>query len=297
MNHISVEPRLSPRPLTGKATIVTGAGRGLGRAYALAIGAAGGAVVVNDVDADGAETTAGEIRSRGGEATAVAGSVGDWDLTRFLVSRCMDEFGKVDGLVNNAGITRHSPPWHETEEDLRAVAEVNILGAQFTARHAMRAMLDQGHGGSIINIISGARIGIPGMSSYGASKGAVASMTSNWAIEGRAYGIRVNAVSPLAQTRMALTDTRKNQPALPSPDRIAPLIVALLTDEMEGITGDLIRFDGTRLGRYTETLHTVSLRTEGWSVAELIAVLRQRISDEAGGVPPPPATRRDSKFT
>lgn len=260
--------------LVDKAIVVTGAGRGLGRAYALAIGAAGGAVVVNDVVPAAAESTAAEVRSHGGSAIANAGSVGDWGFARELVATSVTEFGRLDSLVNNAAIARHSPPWDETEEDLRAVAEVNILGPQFVTRHAMRTMLDQRSGGSVLNVISGAHLGIQGMSSYGASKGAVASMTRNWALEGRPHRIRVNALAPLGQTPMAMADTREDPPTLPPPETIAPVVVALLSDELRSISGSLLRFDGRRLSVYGDTLDTVGSRRDGWAVADLVDALR-----------------------
>lgn len=261
--------------LRGKSMIVTGGGRGLGRAYALAIGAAGGAVVVNDVDSEAAAGTAADLRSRGVDAISVSGSVEDWDVTRSIVEACVEAFGRVDGVVNNAAITRHAAPWDESQENLRAVLGVNVLGPQFVARHAMRAMVNDARGGSIINIVSGARLGIVGMSSYGASKGAVDAMTHNWAREGRSVGIRVNAISPLAQTQMATADTRGNSLPLPDPEMIAPLVVALLSDDLKDVTGVVLRYDGQRLAKYSHELETVASQTIGWSADELIAVLVQ----------------------
>lgn len=258
----------------GKAVVITGAGRGLGRAYALALASEGARVLVNDVDVESAEETAALIRARGGNGVAASGSVAEWERAESLVSRCVATFGRIDALINNAAITRHAAPWEETEEDLRAVAETNILGVQFAARHAMRAMLAQGTGGSIINVVSGSRLGIRGMSSYGASKGAVASMTRNWAIEGRPHGIRVNAVSPLAQTPMAAADPRDDPPRLPAPDAIAPLVVALLSEELRELTGELLRFDGASLGRYNDGLEPLGLAPR-WSTADILDVLRR----------------------
>jgi NAD(P)-dependent dehydrogenase (short-subunit alcohol dehydrogenase family) len=258
--------------LGGRAVVVTGAGAGLGRAYALAAARHGAAVVVNDVDSSAADAVVASIERAGGRALAVGGSVADWDVAERLSRECVDTFGTVDGLVANAGIMRTAAPWDETEEALRTVAEVNILGVQFTARHAMRAMVEQGRGGSIVTVVSGARHGILGMSAYGASKGAVAAMTANWALEGSRHGIRANAISPLAETSMAIADRRPDRPSLPPAELVAPLVVALLADETSWLTGAVLRFDGASLLEHRSTLAPVAERAS-WSAAELAAEL------------------------
>lgn len=262
------------RLLDGRAIVVTGAGRGLGRAYAEGIAVAGGAVLVNDVDAEAADRVASRIRTAGGKARAFAGSVAEWDTAAALIDACIGEFGRIDGLVTNAAITHHADPWDETEDGLRSIAAVNILGVQFTARHAMRAMVQARRGGSIVNVVSGAQFGIRGMSAYGASKGAVAAMTANWALAGEDHSIRVNALSPLAMTRMAALDTREERPDLPDPAAIAPAVVALLSDAVAPLTGAMVRFDGTRLSTYGTDLAPVS-SAPAWSAADIARVLRE----------------------
>lgn len=259
--------------LSGKRVIVTGAGQGLGRAYAIACAVAGAAVVVGDIDADAAHDTVATIRARGGDALAVTGSVAEWSVAHTLTEQCVRSYGGVDGVVANAAIMRNADPWDETEAGLRAIADVNILGVQFTARHAMRAMVDAGRGGSIVTIVSGAREGIAGMSAYGASKGAVAAMTANWALAGRAHGVRVNAVSPLGLTRMSRADHRRDRPSLPDPARVAPVVTALLSDRSAPVTGALLRFDGTTLGRYDSSLRTLAAAPDGWRAEDLAAAL------------------------
>lgn len=277
--------------LSGSSVVVTGAGRGLGRAYAHAIAAAGGAVVVNDVLPEAAFSTTAEIRSAGGEAISVVGSVADWDFCEHLIAETRRCLGGLDGLVSNAAITRHSPPWDESEEDLRAVAEVNILGTQFIGRHAMRAMVDLGKGGSILSVISGAYLGIPGMSSYGASKGAVASMTLNWAAEGRKHGIRANAIAPLARTAMALADPRARPPHLPPPEDIAPLVVALLSEEARDINAGLFRFDGQTLGAYGTMLSSINLQ-DGVTHGSVLDALRNLEAPSLSSQSPPSSLER-----
>jgi NAD(P)-dependent dehydrogenase (short-subunit alcohol dehydrogenase family) len=237
--------------LEGKAVVITGAGGGLGRSYALACAARGAQVVVNDVDADAARAVADEIRAYGGAATAFPAAVDDWDATEALVAHCVTTYGQLDALVANAGVRHEALPWEEEERRLRLMAEVNVLGTQFTVRHAMAAMVDAGRGGVILTIVSGARFGLHGMSAYGASKGAVAAMTAGWALEGAAVGIRVNGLSPLARTPMSLGDTREDRPPLPQPEAIAPVVPVLLSDRLRGVTGQLIRFDGSTLSAYS----------------------------------------------
>jgi NAD(P)-dependent dehydrogenase (short-subunit alcohol dehydrogenase family) len=259
--------------LAAKRIIVTGAGQGLGRAYAIAAAEAGASVVVGDIDGDAAAQTVEAIRASGGHAVAVTGSVADWAVARALTERCLREYGGVDGVVANAAIMRSADPWDENEADLRAIAEVNILGVQFTARHAMRAMVESGRGGSVVTVVSGARDGIAGMSAYGASKGAVAAMTANWALAGGAHGIRVNAISPLGLTRMSQADHRSDRPPMPDPSRVAPVVTALLSDASAPMTGAVLRFDGTTLGRYGSSLRTVAASPPGWQVEEIAAAL------------------------
>jgi NAD(P)-dependent dehydrogenase (short-subunit alcohol dehydrogenase family) len=260
--------------LAAKRIIVTGAGHGLGRAYAIAAADAGASVVVGDIDGDAAEQTVEAIRASGGDAVAVAGSVADWAVAQALAERCMREYGGVDGVVANAAIMRTADPWDEDEADLRAIVEVNILGVQFTARHAMRAMVESGRGGSVVTVVSGARDGIAGMSAYGASKGAVAAMTANWALAGDAHGIRVNAISPLGLTRMARADHRSDRPPMPNPSHVAPVVTALLSDASAPVTGAVLRFDGTTLGRYSSSLRTIATSPTGcWQAEDIAAAL------------------------
>jgi NAD(P)-dependent dehydrogenase (short-subunit alcohol dehydrogenase family) len=259
--------------LAAKRIIVTGAGQGLGRAYAIAAADAGASLVVGDIDVDAADATVATIRATGGTAVAVTGSVADWNVARALTERCLHEYGGVDGLVANAAIMRNADPWDETETGLRAIAEVNILGVQFTARHAMRAMVESGRGGTVVTVVSGARDGIAGMSAYGASKGAVAAMTANWALAGGAHGVRVNAVSPLGLTRMSQADHRSDRPPMPDPSRVAPIVTALLSETSAPLTGAVLRFDGATLGRYGSSLRTVATAASGWSAEHLVAAL------------------------
>ena len=245
----------SQQSLTGKAVVITGAGRGLGAAYARHAAAAGASIVVNDIDARATTATVDEIIRAGGRAVAHTASVSDWDAAEGLIKRCVDEFGRVDGLVNNAGMFVKRDAHECGPGDVQSIVEANVLGTIFCGIHALRVMYGQG-GGTIVNVTSGALLGIPGMSLYGASKGAVASLTFGWAKEASARGVRVNAVSPVASTRMS---AQFGLPSGASPpdyrsgggprgqraDDVAPVVTFLLSDLSGDLNGCILRlFDG-----------------------------------------------------
>ena len=235
--------------LNGKAVVITGAGRGLGKAYALHAAQAGASVVVNDIDGELAEAVAARIVGQGGRAVASAQSVRDPDQASGVVERCLAEFGRGDGLVNNAGLNYQAPPWDDDVQAARELIEVNVLGVLYCGIAAATVMRRQG-GGSIVNISSGSSLGSRRAGAYSASKGAVASLTYSWAQDLAEVGVRVNGVCPLAWTRMVERDSPAIQLYVTpqrTPDRVAPLITYLLSDRAEGITGQLIRFTGDRL--------------------------------------------------
>lgn len=230
--------------LAGQAVIVTGAGQGLGRAYARDAAAAGAAVLVNDLDPTAAAAVVDEICALGGRAAAAAGSVADPAVADKLVARCSAEFGRLDGLVNNAGVLVEAPAWETTAEQARTMIEVNVLGSMLCGHAAIRWMREHGSSGSIVNVTSGTHLGQPGLAVYGATKGAVASLTYGWALDLRDTDIRVNAVSPLAVTPMKLPPYDGHA----KPEQIAAVVRFLLSDLSAGITGQVIRRARTQLG-------------------------------------------------
>ncbi|MGE0388023.1 MAG: SDR family NAD(P)-dependent oxidoreductase [Gammaproteobacteria bacterium] len=243
-------------PLNGKAVIITGSGRGIGAACAKYIARLGGAVVVNDVDATEAEATAAAIRSAGGKAVAHVADITSWSAAGGLIDRCVSEFGAIDGLVNNAGLFSMGRLDEMTDGGLRRLLEVNVVGTANCAAHAVKPMLARGTG-SIVNVTSGAHMGIPGMSAYGATKGAVASFTYTWAMELQGTGVRVNAMSPLAETRMGEESTAyarargidlPKRTDMPGPEANAPLIAFLVSDDARNVTGQIVRIEGRQLG-------------------------------------------------
>jgi NAD(P)-dependent dehydrogenase (short-subunit alcohol dehydrogenase family) len=267
--------------LDGKAVVITGAGRGLGEAFAMDAARAGANVVVNDVEGELAEAVVDRIVAAGGRAVASAQSVRDPDQASAIVERCLAEFGQVDGLVNNAALNHEAMPWEEKPEVARELIEVNVLGALYCGIAAIRVMRRQ-RSGSIVNISSSSSFGQRGAGAYSASKGAVASLTYSWALDMESLGVRVNGVCPRAWTRMV-----ERSPAAQlmctrdaTPDRIAPLITYLLSDRSSGLTGQLVRFTG-------DELHLVSqprakspvLRGDGWAFEDVAAAF-EGILDE-----------------
>jgi NAD(P)-dependent dehydrogenase (short-subunit alcohol dehydrogenase family) len=263
--------------LDGKAVVVTGAGRGLGAAYARLAAAEGAAVLVNDVDDDLAATVAAGITAAGGRALAAAGTIGTWDGAGEVVARCVEAFGAIDGLVNNAGIFRLAHPAEQDPDEFRTVIEVNLLGTAYCGLHAIRAMLAQG-GGSVVNVTSGAHAGTAAMGAYGASKGGVASLTYCWAADLIGTGVRVNAVSPNAHTRMAdafeayLGPAAQGQNVHKPPEQNAPAVVYLLSDAAAALHGQVVRVDGDELSMIAHpVVQGDGARDPAWTVRKVAA--------------------------
>lgn len=248
------------RALEGKAVVITGAGAGLGAAYARHAASLGAAVVVNDLAPDAAMRVAAELTAAGARAIARPGDVSSWSFAGELVDSCVDAFGALDGLVNNAGLLRPAGLLDMSESDLRRMIDVNICGLVACATRAARVMIAKGRG-SIINIASGSHAGDIGLGGYAATKGAVASLTYSWAMELADSGVRVNAVSPLAQTAMAQENlafiarrsTGRQPPAaaLPDPAASAPVVSFLLSERSAAINGQIVRITGDTLSLMT----------------------------------------------
>ncbi len=254
-------------PLHGKAVVVTGAGRGLGEAYVRAITAAGGAVVVNDVDADQAERVAAELGDR---AVAHPADITSWDEAEALISRCVTEFGAIDGLVNNAGVFGLSKPEEQRPDQARLMLDVNVFGAIACGTHALRHMVSQ-RSGVVLNVTSGEQMGNTATAVYGATKAAVATLTYSWAQDVCEHGIRVNAVSPNAHTRMAdVYQAYRGEPGSRNvgipPEVNAPLVVYLLSD-LSSVTGQVVRLSGDELMLCTHpAVLEPTLRNPNWTV-------------------------------
>jgi NAD(P)-dependent dehydrogenase (short-subunit alcohol dehydrogenase family) len=196
----------------GRVVVITGAGRGIGRSHALLFAAKGAQVVVADygVEIDGLGASSGpaadvvaEIRDAGGDAVACFASVSDEAGAASIVSTAIESFGRIDAIVNNAGIHDPAPFDELTTEQFRRMLDVHLFGAVFVTRAAWSYFVNAGYG-RIVNTVSEAMLGgITQLASYGAAKGAVFGLTRNLATEGAAFGIHANAVAPRAQTRMS----------------------------------------------------------------------------------------------
>lgn len=280
--------------LDGKAIIITGAGQGIGEATALLAASLGASVLVNDIKADAAEGVAAAIRKEGGRAHAFAADISKWATGQALIDACLDKFGQLDGLVNNAGLFRLASLQDSTEVDFVQTFAVNLVGAAAAAQAATTHMLAQG-GGAIVNIVSGAQCGMLGLGAYGASKGALASLTYAWALELTGSNVRMNAVSPLANTQMA-HETRKYLSArdvsfpesAPPAEANAPAICYLLSEDAAGIHGQVVRIAGSVLTLMTHpALIAPLLEREFWTidaVAEAFAANLSKRQQQLGVV-------------
>jgi NAD(P)-dependent dehydrogenase (short-subunit alcohol dehydrogenase family) len=266
--------------LRGKAVVVTGAGRGIGAACAKGAARQGASVVVNDVDAEEADRTAQAIAAAGGTAIAFAGDVSDWGQAGCLIETCISAFGEIDGLVNNAALYHIGAIDTLEPKIARALVEVNVLGPLYCTGHAVKPMLAQG-GGSIVNVISGAHMGMPGMGIYGATKGAVASMVYTWAMELAGTGVRVNALSPFGATNILGNSSRQlterygvastamgeaiTQVEIQPPEANSPVVEYLLSDASAAINGQLVRIDQGEIQLYTHpALLLPSVQRDHW---------------------------------
>jgi NAD(P)-dependent dehydrogenase (short-subunit alcohol dehydrogenase family) len=273
--------------LDEKAVVVTGAGRGIGRAYAHLAAREGAAVVVNDIDSEMAEEVTEEIRSAGGRVATVAADVSDWAGAASIIDRCVDEFGAIHGLVNNAGLFAMADGWELTESHVLELVRANIVGVAACGTLAMRRMVDQGFG-SIVNIVSGAHFGIPHMSVYGATKGAVASFTYGWALDLDGTGVRVNAVSPLGRTRMgaATADFYRSHglgvidnAGSPDPEVNAPVVIYLLSDAAAAIHGQIVRIEGAHLAVVAHPAVREPILHGDWTVAHVDKAFADTLQD------------------
>jgi 3-oxoacyl-[acyl-carrier protein] reductase len=299
--------------LSGKVAVVTGSGRGLGLAYAAELARSGASVVINDVDAAVAEAAVKAITEAGGAAVAEVVPVGTSEAAQALVDRAVDAFGRLDVLVNNAGILRDATLWKMTDEQFDAVITTHLRGTFTCTRAAAIRMREQGEGGRIICVGSPTgQLGNFGQGNYAAAKAGIVGMVRTWALELARAQITVNAIVPVAATPMTETipflkpyiDALQAGEPLPpfarqelgfgSPEDAAGLVAFLASDAAAGITGQAIGIGGDRLALWSHPHELVVELAEGtgWSPdaianiwAERFAPAQQRVGQQ---FPEPP---------
>lgn len=265
--------------LDGRVCVVTGAGRGLGREHALLLAAEGACVVVNDLggaidgsgeDAGPAHQVVDEIRALGGEAIANTDSVTSWDGARDLVLEAVRAYGRLDVLVNNAGILRDRSLVNLEEAEWDAVIAVHMKGHAAPTRWAAEHWRERSKAGetvkaSVINTASGAMLGNLGQTNYSAAKAGIAAMTLVEAMELGRYGVRANCLAPLARTRLTLQTPGVGDAVKPPedgsfdkfhPGNVSPLVAYLATEDCP-FTGGVFHVGGNEVGLYM-----------GWSLSD-----------------------------
>ena len=285
----------------GRVAIVTGAGRGLGRAHALELARQGAHVVVNDlgVDRDGtgrdtrtAQAVVDEIEASGGTATANGDDIADWDGAARLVDQAIVTYGRLDVLVNNAGFVRDRMIVSTSEDEWDAVVRVHLKGHFAATRHASghwrdRAKRGEDVDGRIINTSSGAGLlGSVGQGAYSAAKAGIAALTLVEAAELGRYGVTANALAPSARTRMTeavfadtMTKPESGFDAM-DPANVSPLVAWLASSESHDVTGRVFELEGGMVSVADGWHHGPARdRSDRWDAAELGPAVRELLAE------------------
>lgn len=217
--------------LNGRIAIVTGAGGGLGRSHAMFLARQGARVVVNDLTQSAADLVADEIAAAGFEGLAIAASVTDEAGVAAMVRQIIDKWGRIDILINNAGILRDKSFAKMTLDDFRWVVDVHLMGAVICTKAVWEIMREQRHGRLVMTTSSSGLYGNFGQSNYGAAKMALVGLMQTLALEGERYNIRVNCLAPTAATQMTNGLLSKTSLDLLDPALVSPGLLALVRDD------------------------------------------------------------------
>ena len=271
--------------LDGRVALVTGAGGGLGRAHALLLAQEGASVVVNDLggarDGTGsgssmADGVVREILEAGGKAVPDYGNVAVSEDATGMVRKAVDEFGKLDICIANAGVLRDKTFKNMTNEMWDVVVQVHLRGTFLTTKAAYEQMLSQGHGGRLVVTSStSGLLGNFGQTNYGAAKAGIAGMARCLYLEGMKYGVTINVLAPTATSRLTediFPDAIKEQ--FP-PEKVSPMVVWLCTDEAKDVTGRTWLVAGNRVSLLSWQLHTLAVKDESEEPWDVRAVGKQ----------------------
>jgi NAD(P)-dependent dehydrogenase (short-subunit alcohol dehydrogenase family) len=293
----------------GRVVIVTGAGRGLGRGHALELARQGAKVVVNDfgLELDGspsadnpAHEVVAEIAAQGGEAVVSGHDVADWEGAGAMVATAIDSFGRLDAVVNNAGVVRDRMFANATEDEWDAVMRVHLKGHFAPSRHAAAHWRDRSKAGEavdarIVNTTSGAGLmGSIGQAAYSAAKAGIAGLTLVQAAELRRYGITANALAPSARTRMTegvFTEmmARPDDPDAfdaMAPENVSPLVAWLVSTDSADVTGRVFEAEGGKISVADGWQHgTVIDNGARWDPRDLGPAVRELLA--SGPAPAP----------
>lgn len=274
--------------LNERVAVVTGAGGGIGRAIALALAEEGARVVVNDlgttVTGDGEDTSAAqavvdEIRAAGGEAAASTDSVAEWDSAVKIVQAALDHFGRIDAVVNNAGILRDRSFHKMDPDEWRAVIDVHLHGTFHVSRAAAPEFRRQESGAFVHMTSTSGLIGNRGQANYSAAKLGIAALSKSIALDMAAFNVRSNCISPFAWSRMIgsiPTDTPEQQARVEklkamTPEKVAPLAAYLASDRAAEVTGQIFGVRANEIFLFSQHRPLRSVHADGGWTPETVA--------------------------
>lgn len=267
--------------LAGKSVAVTGAGRGIGRAVALACAEAGANVVVadhgvgmdgSDPSSDVAEEVVKQIQNAAGQAVAVASDVSTMEGGAEVVQAAIDNWGRIDGVVCVAGILRERMLFNMTEDEWDPVIQVHLKG-HFSVFRAASAVMREQRSGSLVGFTSGAFQGSIAQANYSAAKGGVVSLVRSAAVGLARYGVTANAIAPVARTRMS-ANVPGDLAEMGDAEDVAPMVVYLLSDRATDVTGQVYTAVGGKIAVWNQPREIRSMHKDGrWTPEEIAAAL------------------------